>query len=75
MPSRPPKTTFYQNVENTTLWRDVSRLYEQFVGPDEEKWAEREQKFVVVLNDALVRLRENESVNRSAPPNAAKPTL
>lgn len=58
MPSRPPETDFYDDAENATLWRDVSRLYEEFTGPDEEKWVEREERFVVVLNDVLTRLHD-----------------
>lgn len=58
MPSRPPETSFYNDAENELLWRDMSRLYEQFLGPDSEKWSGREERFVTVLNDVHVKLRE-----------------
>ena len=58
MPSQPPETPFYDNEENTVLWRDMSRLYEEFVGPDSAQWSEREERFVTVLNDVHTRLRE-----------------
>lgn len=58
MPSRPPETKFYDNAENKELWRSISRLYEDFLGPDLEQWSEREERFVVVLNDVQVKLRE-----------------
>lgn len=58
MPSRPPETKFYDNHENATLWRDISRLFEDFCGDDEEKWDERQKRFEIVLGDVQVRLRE-----------------
>lgn len=58
MPSLPPKTRFYDNDENAELWRDMSRAYEQFLGRDSENWSEREERFVTVLNDIRVAIRE-----------------
>ena len=58
MPSHPPDTKFYNNPDNHTLWRDVSRTYEDFIGGDETQWLERKEAFVTVLNDVLVTLRE-----------------
>ena len=58
MPSRPPETKFYEDEENKELWRSVTRLYEQFLGPDWEQWSEREERFLTVFNDVHVRLRE-----------------
>ena len=58
MPSRPPETKFYDDAENVELWRSVTRLYEDFCGPDSEKWSEREDRFVIILNDVRSRVRE-----------------
>ena len=61
MPSRPPETKFYHNPENYTLWRDISRTFEDFCGGDEAAWPERQERFVTVLNDVLVDLRERKA--------------
>lgn len=58
MLSPPPPTPFYADAENETLWRDITRLYEQFLGRDSQQWSSREERFVTVLNDLHVRLRE-----------------
>lgn len=63
MPAPPPETKFYENDANSTLWRDVSRLFEDFCGDDESKWPEREKRFEVVLEDVLVKLRESEKAH------------
>lgn len=55
MPSRPPETEFYQDDANATLWRDISRVYEDFVSDGAEN---REERFITVVEDVLVRLRE-----------------
>ena len=60
MPSRPPETQFYEDPDNETLWRDVSRLYEDFLGGKESEWPKRRASFETVLNDVLVQLRETE---------------
>jgi hypothetical protein len=54
MPSRPPETEFYKDDLNHELWRDVSRLYEDRVGPN----GERKQDFKTVLTDITARLDE-----------------
>lgn len=56
MPSRPPETPFYEDDNNATLWRDISRTFEDFVGGEPE----RKERFVTVLEDVLVRLRESQ---------------
>lgn len=56
MPSRPPETPFYNDSDNATLWRDISRTFEDFVGDGSDK---RQERFVTVVEDVLVRLREN----------------
>lgn len=53
MPARPPDTQFYENTENYTLWRDVSRLFEDWAPIDAP---ERTERFVTVLKDILSRL-------------------
>jgi hypothetical protein len=62
MPSRPPETPFYQNSANHELWRDLSRLFEDFVGDSQE----RKAQFITVVEDVLVRLRENANGDRGA---------
>jgi len=59
MPSHPPETELYNDPRNKTLWRDISRLYEDFCGSepeDEAKWPERQQAFTHVLLDVHARL-------------------
>jgi hypothetical protein len=58
MPSRPPPTAFYDNGENAELWRDISRLYEDFLGSDEEQWMARQERFLSVIIDIRVKLRD-----------------
>lgn len=50
MPSRPPETPFYERPSCYQLWRDVSRLYEDFIGSEEDL---RKGEFVHVLQDVL----------------------
>lgn len=64
MPSRPPETEFYDLPENYTLWRDLSRLYEDFMGDDEEEWPGRSERFTAVLNDVQGRLAQAEKENQ-----------
>ena len=59
MPSQPPETPFYNQPDNYTLWRDVSRTYEDFMGDDKTRWAQHKEAFVTVLEDILVMLRES----------------
>ncbi len=59
MPSRPPETLFYDDPQNYVLWRDVSRVYEDFCGDDNTKYAERTEQFVTVLNDVLTKLNDS----------------
>lgn len=56
MPSRPPDTKFYEDEQNATLWRDVSRLYEDFLGSEEAQWGQLQLRFQRVLNDVLSML-------------------
>jgi hypothetical protein len=56
MPSHPPDTTFYEDGANSTLWRDISRLYEDFLGDDKSQWPERQKRFKIVLGDVDSRL-------------------
>lgn len=58
MPAPPPPTPFYENDANIELWRAISREYEKFMGRDVPQWPERQERFVIVLNDMLVGLRE-----------------
>jgi hypothetical protein len=58
MPSRPPETKFYEDTENSALWRDLSRQYEDFLGDKESEWTTRRGRFETIVNDMLVRLRE-----------------
>jgi len=58
MPSHPPETPFYNNPDNYTLWRDVSRTYEDFMSSDATQWPVLKEAFVTVLEDVLVMLRE-----------------
>ena len=60
MPSHPPETKFYEDEKNATLWRDVSRDFEKFAGEDQSQWPEMRERFKIVLEDTLVRLRESE---------------
>jgi hypothetical protein len=54
MPARPPETEFYDNYENFKLWRDVSRLFEDWAPFDAP---ERTERFMTVLQDINNRLR------------------
>jgi len=56
MPSTPPETEFYDDGDNYTLWRDISRTYEDFCGDDERDWPERQERFKSVLSDITNRL-------------------
>jgi hypothetical protein len=58
MPSPAPETEFYEVPENRELWRDVSRLYEDFCGENEELFASKSADFEVILNDVLGRLNQ-----------------
>ncbi len=60
MPSHPPETEFYVDDENYTLWRDISRVFEEFQGDDSSRWPERRERFKTVLGDVLVMLTEAE---------------
>lgn len=61
MPSEPPKTRFYQYEHRSALWREISRLYEGFAGPE----GERKEEFVTVLEDMLVEIRNAAQETRS----------
>jgi hypothetical protein len=55
MPARPPVTEFYENnYENFKLWRDVSRLFEDWAPSDSP---DRTERFITILNDITNRLR------------------
>lgn len=54
MPAPPPETPFYDDNDNAELWRDESRLFENFVGGEPQ----RIERFITVVEDILVRLRE-----------------
>lgn len=56
MPSRPPETEFYNDTANKTLWRDISRLFEDFCGSDEAVWRSKQEAFQSVLADVQERL-------------------
>jgi hypothetical protein len=54
MPSHPPDTDFYNfDNETYTLWRDVSRLWEDWA-PIESP--QRKERFKKVLNDIIEKL-------------------
>lgn len=54
MPARPPDNEFYNsNDENFMLWRDVSRLWEDWAPADAP---DRKERFETVLTDILARL-------------------
>ena len=55
MPSHPPETQFY-TAPREQLWRDISRLYEDFAGPR----GEFKDDFEIVLRDILDRLEGDE---------------
>lgn len=67
MPSRPPETKVYDDPAVATLWRDISRLYENFLGNDTPFWERRQEQFEIVLEDILVRLRDSERLGRQLP--------
>jgi hypothetical protein len=56
MPSHPPETGFYQNDANYQLWRDVTSLYEAFVGDNEADWPEKRRDWERVMSDIAWRL-------------------
>lgn len=57
MPSHPPDNQFYKaNPRAHTLWRDVSRLFEDYSGDNEEEFPQRQIEFERVLKDTLHRL-------------------
>lgn len=70
MPSHPPETSFYNDADNATLWRDVSRLLDDFLSPkhyalDQPETPrasseERNERFGKVLADITKKLREFE---------------
>jgi hypothetical protein len=60
MPSHPPDTAFYSNGANYTLWRDISRTFEDFCGEDSNKFAEKQKLFRQVLEDVLAQLDASE---------------
>ena len=60
MPSRPPETEFYDDPQNYTLWRDISRTFEEFCGEDSNKFAEKQKLFRQVLEDILAQLSASE---------------
>ena len=55
MPTSPPETQFYDNPDNAELWRDISRLFEDFLPDTSERLAvfseERIERFLTVLSD------------------------
>jgi hypothetical protein len=59
MPARAPETAFYHDDANYTLWRDISRLYEEFVGDGDEQ---RKRDFSTVMDDILGRLNGKEAI-------------
>lgn len=59
VPSRPPETKVYESENAATLWRDLSRLYEDFCGPDPEQWEDRKVRFQTVIGDIQVHLRDS----------------
>lgn len=61
MPARPPETEFYENQENYTLWRDVSRLFEDWAPVDAQ---DRTERFITILQDVINRLR-SESIEET----------
>lgn len=60
MPARPPETSFYDNPQTAILWRDLSRLYEDFAGVYEDAWPKRQETFKTVIRDVLSQLEEAE---------------
>lgn len=54
MPAHPPETEFYDNDENYTLWRNISREYEDWAPIDAPR---RDERFLTVLHDIANRLR------------------
>jgi hypothetical protein len=63
MPSNPPENKLYSDPQNATLWRDISRLYEEFCGEKEELYEERSRVFVRILGDVSLRLDQMECSN------------
>lgn len=57
MPSHPPDTDFYTNDENYTLWRDISRTFEDWAPIDAP---DRNQRFRQVLADVVAQLDASE---------------
>lgn len=60
MPSHPPDDITDEREQ--TLWRHVSRLFEQFCGEgsgEKPHWPEREAQFLKVLDAVAARLRTN----------------
>lgn len=62
MPAHPPDSQFYDDVDNATLWRDLSRLFEDFVPRATSD--ERKERFLAVLSDIDGRLNEVEAYTR-----------
>jgi hypothetical protein len=60
VPSHPPDTEFYDEPRNAALWRDLSRIFEDFAGEDEPRWPERREVFAAVVQDVLSRLEGGE---------------
>jgi hypothetical protein len=56
MPSHPPEDKFYEADDTFTLWKDVSRLYEDFCGSDFREYPKKQEKFKRVLRDVINRL-------------------
>lgn len=57
MPSRPPQTQFYKDSANHELWRDITRLYEDWIPSEEEN---RNIHFSKVLQDVINNLRASQ---------------
>lgn len=58
MPSHPPETKLYEDGTVAALWRDISRLFEDFCGSDRNQWPQKQKQFEIVLGDIQVRLKD-----------------
>lgn len=74
MPSHPPDSQFYKADGTYTLWRDLTRLFEDFCGDDPSQWPDRRERFKVVAEDVLARLAESQS-NYDICPKCGAPAL
>lgn len=62
MLNRPPDTEFYDADDVLTLWYDQLRRYEVFCGPDKSQWAEKTERFLLVIDDIKVRIENSQPV-------------